>query len=78
MLPSFVTKEELVNLWQGGVDGVVSASTQSTEALAELKKMLGDLPKRVRNRRTTAAVVLPRYGGDIGGEEDEQEEKIQP
>jgi hypothetical protein len=77
MLPSLITKGELVSLWQGGVDGVV-ASTQSTEALAELKKMLSDLPKRVRNRRTTAAVVLPRYGGDIGGEEDEQEEKIQP
>jgi hypothetical protein len=78
MLPSLVTKEELVSLWQAGVDGVVSAPTQSTEALAELKKMLGDLPKRTRTKRMTAGVVLPRYGGDMGGEEDEQEEKIQP
>jgi hypothetical protein len=78
MLPSLVTREELVSLWQAGVDGVVSALTQSTEALAELKKMLGDLPERTRPRRITAGVVLPRYGGDMGGEEDEQEEKIQP
>ena len=77
-LPSLVTKEELVSLWQAGVDGVVSASTQSTDALAELKKMLSGLPKRARNRRTTAGVVLPCYDGDMVGEEDEQEEKIQP
>jgi len=78
MLPSLVTKEELVSLWQAGVDGVISASTQSTDALAELKKMLGDLPKRTRNRRTTAGVVLPRYDGDVIGEEDEQEEDSRP
>jgi len=74
-LPSLVTKEELASLWQGGVDGVVSASTQSTEALAELKKMLSGLPKRTRNTRTAAGVALPRYGGDMVGEEDEQEEE---
>ncbi len=78
MLPSLATKEELTSLWQAGVDGVVSASTQSTEALAELKKMLGDLPRRARNRRAAAGVVLPRHGGDVVDEENEQEEKIQP
>jgi hypothetical protein len=78
MLPSLVRKEELTSLWQAGVDAVVSASTQSAEALAELKKMLGDLPTRARNKRATAGVVLPRYGGDEVGEEDEQEDKIQP
>ena len=78
MLPSLVTKEELISLWQAGVDAVVSASTQSTEALSQLKKMLGDLPRRARNRPATAGVVLPRYGGDVIGEEDEQEEKIEP
>ena len=77
-LPSLATKEELASLWQAGVDGVVSASTQSAEALAELKKMIGDLPRRARNRRATAGVVLPRYGGDAVDEEDEQEEQIQP
>ena len=78
MLPSLVTKEELIRLWQAGVDAVVSASAESTDALFELKKMLGDLPRRARNRRATAGVVLPRYGGDVIGEEDEQEEKIEP
>jgi hypothetical protein len=78
MLPSFVSKEELVNLWQAGVDGVVSAPAQSSEALAELKRMLSDLPKRTRTRRIAAEVVLPRYGGYMGGEEDDQEEEIQP
>ena len=74
-LPSLVAREELVSLWQGGVDGVVSASTQSTEALGELKKMLSGLPKRTRNTRTATGVVLPGYGGDMVGEEDEQEEE---
>jgi hypothetical protein len=74
-LPSLVTREELISLWQAGVDGVVSASTQSSEALGELKKMLGDLPRRARNRRPTAGVVLPRYGGDAVDEEDEQDEQ---
>jgi hypothetical protein len=78
MLPSLVTKEELVSLWQAGADGVVSAPAQSSEALAELKTMLSDLPKRTRTRRIAAGVVLPHYGGDMGGEEDDQEEKIQP
>jgi len=77
-LPSLATKEELAGLWRAGVDGVVFASTQSAEALAELKKMIGDLPRRARNRRATAGVVLPRYGGDAVDEEDEQEEQIQP
>ena len=78
MLPSVVTKEELTGLWLAGVDGVVSASTQSTEAVTELKKMLGDLPRRAGNMRATAGVMLPRLGRDVVDEEDEQEEKIQP
>jgi hypothetical protein len=77
-LPSLASKEELTSLWQAGVDGVVAPSTQSTEALGELKRMIGDLPGRARGRRTKADVALPRYAGGMVGEEDEQEEKIQP
>jgi len=77
MLPSLATKEELTGLWQVGVDGVVAPSGQSAEALAELKKMIGDLPRGARGRRARAGVVLPHYGGGVVGEEDEQEEKLQ-
>jgi methylmalonyl-CoA mutase cobalamin-binding subunit len=75
-LPSLVTKAELTNLWQVGVDGVVAPSTQSVEALAELKKMIGDLPRGARGRRAKAGVVLPHYGGGVVEEEDEEQEEI--
>jgi hypothetical protein len=75
-LPSLVTKTALTNLWQAGVDGIVAPSTQSIEALAELKKMIGDLPRGARGRRTKAGVVLPHYGGGVAGEEDEEQEEI--
>jgi len=77
-LPSLATKEELTSLWQAGADGVVAPSTQSAEALAELKRTIGDLPRGARGRRARPAVALPHYGGGMVGEEDEQEEKIQP
>jgi len=75
-LPSLVTKAELANLWQAGVDGVVAPSTQSGEALTELKKMIGDLPKGARGRRAKADVKLPQYGGLVAEEEDEEQEEI--
>ena len=77
-LPSVAAKEELTSLWQAGVDGVVTPSTQSAEALMELKKMIGDLPRGARGRRARAGVVLPHYGGGVVEEEDEQEEEVQP
>jgi hypothetical protein len=75
-LPSLVTKAELTSLWQAGVDGVVATSAQSVEALAELKKMIGDLPRGARGRRAKAGVVLPHYGGAVAREEDEEQEEI--
>ena len=75
-LPSLVTKTELASLWQAGVDGVVAPSTQSVETLAELGKMISDLPKRARGRRTKAGVKLPHYSGLVAGEEDEEQEEI--
>ena len=77
-LPSLATKEELTGLWQAGVDGVVAPSTQSAEALAGLKRIIGDLPRGARGRRGRAGVVLPHYGGGVVEEEDEQEEEVQP
>jgi len=75
-LPTLITKAELTSLWQVGVDGVVVPSTQSVEALAELKKMIGDLPGGARGRRAKADVKLPHYGGFVSGEEDEEQEEI--
>jgi hypothetical protein len=75
-LPSLITKTELTSLWQVGVDGVVAPSTQSVEALAELKKMISDLPRGARGRRAKAGVVLPHYGGGVAEEEDEEQEDV--
>jgi len=74
-LPSLVTKAELTSLGQVGVDSVVAPSTHSVEALAELKKMISDLPRRARGRRAKAGVKLPHYGGFVSREEDEEQEE---
>jgi len=75
-LPSLVTKAELTSLWQTGVDGIVAPSTQSVEPLAELKRMISELPRGARGRRTKVDVMLPRYSGVAAGEEDEEQEEI--
>jgi len=75
-LPSLVTKAELTSLWQAGVDGIVAPSTQSVEALTELKKMIDGLPRGARGRRAKADVKLPNYGGLVASEEDEEQEEI--
>ena len=75
-LPTLVTKAELTSLGQAGVDGIVAPPTQSVEALAEIKKMIGDLPRGARGRRAKADVKLPQYGGVVAGEEDEEQEEI--
>jgi citrate lyase beta subunit len=72
-LPSLATKEELTSLWQAGVDGVVAPSTQSAEELTELKRMIGDLPKKARGGRARAGAVLPQHGGSVIGDEDEEQ-----
>jgi hypothetical protein len=74
-LPSLVTKAVLTNLWQAGVDGVVAPPTQSVEALVELEKVIRDLPRGARGRRTKAGVVLPHYDGGVAGKEDEEQEE---
>jgi hypothetical protein len=73
-LPPLVTKAELTSVWQAGIDGVVTFSTQSIATLAELKKMIGDLPGGPRGRRAKVGVVIPHQEGLMGGGEDEEEE----
>jgi hypothetical protein len=75
-LPSLVTKAELTSLWQAGVDGIVAPSIQSFEALTELKKMIGGLPRGARGRRGKVGVMLPHHGGDVAEEKDEEQEEI--
>lgn len=75
-LSSVVTKAELTSLWQVGVDGVVTPPTHSVEALAELKKMISDLPRGTRGRRAKVGVILPHYGEGVAGEEEEEQEEI--
>ncbi len=74
-LPSLVTRAELGNLWQAGVDGIVVPPAQSVEALAELKRMIDDLPRGARGRRGKIGVILPHYGGVVATEEDEEQEE---
>jgi len=73
-LPSSVTKVELTNLWQAGIDGVVISSIESVETLVDLKKRIGDLPRGNRSRQAKLDVMLPHYGGFVATEEDEDEE----
>jgi hypothetical protein len=77
-LPASVTKGELKSLWQTGIYGVVTSSTQSAAALTEVRKMISDLPRGPRGRRAKAGVALPHYDVDVAGagEEDEEQENI--
>ena len=75
-LPSLVTGAELDNLWEAGVDGIVIPPGQPTKALAELRRMIDNLPRGIKRYRGKAGVILPRYGGDVVIEEDEEEERI--
>jgi hypothetical protein len=75
-LPSLVTKDDLTNLWQAGIVGLVASSRQSVETLGELGKMIKELPEKTRSRRAKADVKLPHYGGSVSEEEDEEQEEI--
>lgn len=74
-LPFLVTKLELTSLWKAGVNGIVVPPAQSVEVLAEVRKVIGDLPRGARGRRAKADVVLPHYGGAAVGEEGEEQEE---
>jgi hypothetical protein len=73
-LGSSVTGDELRSLYEVGVNGVVLPQGLPAEAFADLKKTIAGLPKTVK-RRTRAAAVLPRLGGQLEGEAEEEEEE---
>ena len=74
-LPSIITSAELSNLWKAGVDGIVVPPAQPVEAFSNLRKMINKLPSETNRRQAKVGVVLPRYGGDVAGEEEEGEEE---
>jgi hypothetical protein len=74
-LPPHVTKPELTSLSQAGVEGVVALPAQSAEELAELKKMIDDVPRGVRSWRGDVGARLPRHGGVVVEEEDEDDDE---
>ena len=74
MLPSLVNSDVLSNLWEARVSGIVIPAGQSSEAFSELRKVMDNLPKEAKHRRTNASPVLPYYSSAISieGEEDEE------
>jgi len=75
-LTSIITADELNGLFEAGVNGLVLPEGLSAEAVADLKKAVGGL-SRTAKRKTRAAALLPRLGGEIEtGVEEEEEEDI--
>ena len=74
-LSSTITADELNGLFQAGVNGLVLPEGLSAEAVADLKKAAGGL-SRAAKRKTGAAAILPRLGGEpeTGVEEEEEED----
>jgi len=75
ILPSLATDVELNNLWRAGVDAVVVPPSQPTEALAELRRTIDNLPRRTERRQGKLGVVIPQYAGGMAAEEEEEEEE---
>jgi hypothetical protein len=69
-----VTSAEISSLFQAGVNGLVLPERVPAETFAELKKTIGSLPK-VTKRKTKGAALLPRLGGELGTEVEEEEEE---
>ena len=74
MLPSLVNNDVISNLWEARVSGVVIPAGQSSEALTELRKVMDNLPKKAKHRKTKASPVLPYYGDAISIEGEGEEE----
>jgi hypothetical protein len=75
-LASMITANELGDLFEAGVNGLVLPEGLSAESLADFKKLVSGLSRTAR-RKHKAAAILPRLGGEIEtGVEEEEEEDI--
>lgn len=71
-----ISSDELSNLCQAGVKGIVISSLITVKAIAELKKAISCMPKPTK-RKTKANPILPRLSSEpesMEGEEEEEED----
>jgi hypothetical protein len=71
ILPSLVKNEVVKDLWQIGADGIVIPAAQPKETFVGLRKMIDNLPKEAKHRRTKVSAILPHYGGSMDVEEED-------
>lgn len=78
-VPPSVLSNQLGNLWEIGIDGVIVSGELPKEKLAELKKAVGNLPRRTKPRGKVSPIVPPSAGGtgvEVEEEGEEEEEEI--
>ncbi|MBM3119127.1 MAG: hypothetical protein FJ006_06170 [Chloroflexi bacterium] len=73
-LGSSVTSDELKSLYEAGVNGLMLSEGFPVEAFAELKKTIAGLSKTAK-RRIKGTALLPRLGGQLEAETEEEEEE---
>ena len=73
-LGSMITADELSGLVEAGVNGLVLPEGLTPELFADLKKSVSGLSRTAR-RKTRATALLPRLGGEVEAEVEEEEEE---
>jgi hypothetical protein len=69
-----VTGTEVSSLFQAGVNGLVLPEKVTAETFAELKKVIGSLPKAAK-RKAKGTALLPQLGGELRAKAEEEEEE---
>ncbi len=75
---SSLTSSELSSLREAGIKGLILPEGTSPKAFAELKKLIGSLPKTPRRKMKTGGVLLPQIGiteAKVEKTEEEEEEE---
>ena len=71
ILSSSANREVFRNLCRIGVSGIVIPVTGAGEALAEVRKVMGESSRGARRSRSSAGVILPHYDASMVAEEDD-------